>query len=214
MIKKLIFYLNDEKNTFNKLIPFFILLLFILLNVTIIFNIYHREQKNNNIFRLHVVANSNSLDDQIIKLKVNEKINKYIDDLSKDAEITVNNITSNVDDILKISNTILNENNTNYSASLNLGKINYEKKESILLDMDKGNYSSIQIILGDGNGKNIWTLISPSKENIYKIKELNTILPGLDKLYNKDNTDKQKDNIKIDYDLKFLELYEKIKEKL
>lgn len=207
MIKKIIYKLNDEKNRFNKLLPFFILLLFIIVNITIINNIYTKDFKNSNLFRLHIVANSNSLEDQIIKLKVNEKITNYIDNLSKQENISINNIKDNIEEILTISNNTLKQNNIPYNASLKLGKINYEKKQSIILDMENGRYESIQIILGDGNGKNIWTLISPSQENLYKIKELNTILPGINSLYKFNETEKL--NTK-EYTFKLVELVKKI----
>lgn len=212
MFKKFLNYLNNEKNSFNKLIPFFILLLFIILNLTIMVNIYSNEQKNSDILRLHVVANSNSIEDQIIKLKVNEKLINYIDNLSNSENISINNIKDNIEEILTISNNTLEENNINYSASLNLGKINYEKKDSILLSMDKGRYDSIQVVLGNGKGKNIWTLISPSKENINKIQELNTILPGLDTLYNNQefSTENNK-KVNIEYGFKILEVFNNLK---
>ena len=73
--------------------------------------------------------------------------------------------------------------------------------------MENGRYESIQIILGDGNGKNIWTLISPSQENLDKIKELNTILPGINSLYKFNETEKL--NTK-EYTFKLVELVKKI----
>ena len=67
--------------------------------------------------------------------------------------------------------------------------------------MDKGTYNSAKIILGDGNGKNIWSFISPSKENLEKLKNYETIMPGISKIYN--------DNVTILYKSKILELLNK-----
>lgn len=194
--------LKKENSKINKLLPFFIILLFILLNTLIVFKLYNKDKENNEIVRLHVVANSNLLEDQIVKLKVNEKINEYIANLNNKkltSEEILENIKENIADILSISNEVIVDNNLNYTASANIGKIYYEKKQSMLLDMNKGNYNSVQIILGQGDGKNIWTLISPSKENLKNISFLNTIFPGIDKLY-EENIDGysikyEKDNI-------------------
>jgi hypothetical protein len=77
---------------------------------------------------------------------------------------------------------------------MNVGKIKYTEKENLNLDMESGVYDSVQIVLGKGEGKNFWTLISPNEENLNKIKEFNTILPGIKNIFNDtsilDNTNK------------------------
>lgn len=63
----------------QKHITFFIAIFsFILLNTLVAFNIYKTKFISKDIFRLHVVANSNSIEDQIIKLKAESKIKEYI----------------------------------------------------------------------------------------------------------------------------------------
>ena len=188
MFKKIFFKLSDEKNVTNKILPFFVLLLFIILNVTIIFNLYFKKEEKDDILRLHVVANSNNLNDQITKLKVNEKIKEYFASFQENENLTKSDILNlaknNSYDIINIANSVIKENNLDYNASLNIGTIYYDKKESTLLDMEKGNYDSIKVILGDGNGKNIWSLIVPNKENLKKLKGLESILPGINHIYN------------------------------
>ena len=66
--------------------------------------------------------------------------------------------------------------------------------------MDKGYYNSLKIVLGDGNGKNFWNFIAPNKENLEKLKQYETILPNINKIYDNDyNT--------ITYKSKILELF-------
>jgi hypothetical protein len=60
-------------------------------------------------------------------------------------------------------------------------------------DMYSGTYDSACIILGEGNGKNIWTMIFPNEKTISKIKELETILPGISNIYNTADTNKNKE---------------------
>ena len=63
----------------QKHITFFIAIFsFILLNTLVAFNIYKTKFISKDIFRLHVVANRNSIEDQIIKLKAESKIKEYI----------------------------------------------------------------------------------------------------------------------------------------
>lgn len=222
---------NNIKTFFNKhikfnrniLIPSFIIFLFILLNTLIVLNIYtnETEKNNSNILRLHVIANSNLVEDQIVKLKVYENISEYIKNLELENNIyskdeIISKVKENISDILTISDDTISKNDLNYRTSVNIGKMYYDKRQSVLLDMDKGNYDSIKIILGAGNGKNIWTLISPSEDNLKNISNLNTIIPGIDKLYNDNDTNNQTDEKeeKIDYSIKIFEIYKNLKSKL
>lgn len=207
MLKKINENLSNHNSKINKFLPFFVILLFIILNLTLIINLYNNNVNKENLLRLHVVANSNSIEDQITKLKVYEKVNNYINNINKniyDNSNVMSNIENNVQDILNISNKTIKDNNLNYQASLNLGKINYNEKKSILINMEEGTYNSVQIILGEGNGQNIWSLIAPNKENLANLENLNTILPGINSL--NDGTLNSKD-IKITYEFKILEIF-------
>ena len=158
---------------------------FIILNTLIAFNIYITKFVSKDIVRLHVVANSNSIEDQIIKLKVESKISDYISSLdSSNKNKLLNNIKESKDNLLSIADSTINESNKTYTASLKVGKIYYEEKQNMNLDMYNGTYDSASIILGDGKGKNIWSIIFPNEKTIDKIKELDTILPGISNIYN------------------------------
>lgn len=167
---------------------------FILLNTIVAFTIYKTNFISKDIVRLHIVANSNNLDDQITKLKVESKINNYISSLnSKTKKELIENIKENKDTILNITDTIIKENSKTYSSTLKVGKISYESKQSMILDMCNGTYDSACIILGEGNGENIWSMIFPNEKTIDKIKELETIMPGISSIYNPSSKDSQKE---------------------
>ena len=157
---------------------------FIILNTMIAFNIYKTKFVSKDIVRLHVVANSNSIEDQIIKLKVESKISDYISSLdASNKNKLLNNIKESKDNLLSIADSTINESNKTYTASLKVGKIYYEEKQNMVLDMYNGTYDSASIILGEGNGKNIWSMIFPNEKTIDKIKELDTIFPGISNIY-------------------------------
>lgn len=164
--------------------PFIAIFSFIILNTMIAFSIYKTKFVSKDIVRLHVVANSNSIEDQIIKLKVESKISDYISSLdSSNKTKLLNNIKESKDNLLSIADSTINESNKTYTASLKVGKIYYEEKQNMNLDMYNGTYDSASIILGEGNGKNIWSIIFPNEKTIDKIKELDTILPGISNIY-------------------------------
>ena len=195
---------NDIKNKIDikYIIPLISLLAFIILNAYIAISTYTKINNSSDILRLHVVANSNNISDQITKLKVNENIQNYISNLNLNNlsnEDILNTLKDNSNEILNIANNTLKTNNANYTASMQIGKIMYDEKESQLIHMDEGVFESAKIILGNGEGKNIWSFICPNEENVSKLKSYETIMPGISKIYNDDTNN-------ITYKSKILEI--------
>ena len=199
---------NNQKSKIEikYIISLIALFAFTILNICISIKIYERNN-NSDILRLHVVANSNNISDQIVKLKVNENIQNYISSLNlknlSNAEI-LDILKDNSNKILEITNETLKNNNINYTSTLQIGKIMYDEKDSSLVHMDEGVFESAKIILGKGNGKNIWSFICPNTENISKLKNYETIIPGISKIYN--NTE-----YNVAYKSKILEIIQNIK---
>lgn len=142
----------------------------ILLNLLIILSAYNNKSNQEEYFRLHVVANSNSIEDQILKLNVSKKITNYLDSLTKENNITTKEaskkiITDNVNEIIQVANNEIKLYNKDYKASINIGKIYYDEKHSDTINMKEGIYDSIQIVLGEGKGENFWSLIFPYSYN-------------------------------------------------
>ena len=70
--------------------------------------------------------------------------------------------------------------------------------------MNEGTYKSVEIILGDGTGKNFWTLICPNENNIQNLKCYDSILPGISNIFEDNVIYTEKEN--KTYSFKFLEL--------
>ncbi len=196
----------------NKKSPFVIALFsFIVLNIYIGINFYLKSNYQENFIRLHVIANSNDISDQIIKFKVDEKINEYISTLNLDKNYSkkeiLNILNENSDNFIAITNNILNENNINYGLKLKIGKIKYEEKDNMIYNMPSGTYDSVNIILGNGNGKNIWSIIFPNEDNINKLKNYESILPGISNIY---ETEEKENKSEKQYSSKLVEIINNI----
>lgn len=144
---------------------FYIFLIsFFLLNIILVYatNI---NASNNNYLRIHVVANSDNIDDQLLKYKVAKQVNEYISQITKNCitkEQSKMTIEKNMQDILTLcEQTIANE-NMHYSVKAYLGKMRYEEKQKYNISMPKGTYDSLKIVIGNGNGQNWWSLIYPT----------------------------------------------------
>lgn len=197
-----------EKNV----IIIFVLFVFILLNCFFVIEMIQQEKEKENIFRIHIVANSNLEKDQIIKLKVVESIMSYLGTLPiSNPQEASTILTQNSSKIIEIANETLKENNINYTSHLDIGNIYYDKKENIDLQMDSGIYPSARLVLGKGEGKNFWTLLFPTKEDMKNIENLETILPGISNIYENDSSlqdieiKKEENTAKKEYTFKLLE---------
>ena len=107
------------------------LLIFFLLILFITTNAYSYSQTisnslNNNILRLHIVANSNSPSDQIFKLKIRDKIieylNKNIDYKNSSKEVITNYLLSHMYDLYDICNSVAKKESKNniYDTTFNI----------------------------------------------------------------------------------------------
>jgi stage II sporulation protein R len=181
----------------------YITIIIVFFMIIIAFNISY----NNNLFRLHVVGNSNSVEDKIVKLKISSKINDYIYkviDSNINKEKLYEILKSKSNEILDICNEELRKNNKNYLATVNIGKIYYDKKDNIYSSMNEGIYDSIRIVLGEGKGENFFDILLPNKKNIKKLRNLESIIPGIASIYEDTN---------VSYEFKF-DLFKNIAKKL
>ncbi len=173
----------------------------LLLSLYISNNIANELKIKEETFRVHVVANSDSYEDQLIKCIIADDISYYLDntlniDTLSTKEEVINLLKTNNDDILTLVNSTLKEMNLNYSSTINIGSIYYdEKKESLNYTMNEGVYDSLEIVLGSGNGKNFWNLVFPNENNIEKLKALENILPGISNIYENEKSEIENINI-------------------
>ena len=211
-IKKNIFFKNIKGS--------FILFIsaIIILNLYILISINNSENTKRDIIRFHVIANSNSIYDQIVKFKVENNVKNYINSLTKNINNTdeiINALKTNSNKIIEISNATLKDENVNYTSSLKIGKIFFEdQKEDATCTMQSGTYNSAVLLLGDASGKNCWFFISPTKENLKKLESFNTILPGIKNIYKDENKHIEDNNYTdphTEYKSFLLELFSKIK---
>ncbi|SUY46654.1 stage II sporulation protein R [Clostridium putrefaciens] len=116
------------------------------------------------MIRFHVIANSDSIDDQDIKLKVRDKVLEYIypklegsSEIDKSREI----LKENDEEIKNIALKVLEENNYNYKVESTLSNEIFPVKSYGNITLPQGEYEAYRIILGDGKGQNWWCVMFP-----------------------------------------------------
>lgn len=150
-----------------KKVTIYIFSLFVLLNLLIFSDTLKQKENIQNYFRIHVVANSNSIKDQKLKLKVASNIQKKIQTILEiekptTKEETKEIITENIQELLNVAKDTLTKEKQTYDISANIGNINYDKKQKENIQMAKGTYDSVRFVIGEGKGENFWSLLYPN----------------------------------------------------
>lgn len=114
--------------------------------------------------RLRVVANSDDEYDQEIKMKVSVKVQNRLYELLKDTqgiEEARKVIKSNINSIESDIEKVLEEENYTLGYKINYGLNHFPEKTYKGVTYREGEYESLLITLGEGNGKNWWCVLFP-----------------------------------------------------
>ncbi len=114
--------------------------------------------------RLHIMANSNSMADQDIKLRVRDAVL----DLTGVKMSACENlpqarvyIESNLETIMMTANKVLGQGGFTYSAKAKLGTFHFPEKKYQGITYPEGEYEALRITLGNGEGDNWWCVMFP-----------------------------------------------------
>lgn len=115
------------------------------------------------IIRLHVIANSNTVSDQKLKLKVRDAVIAYMDDQDELSTVseTRSHLKGNLDRLETIANGVIAAEGYDYSAKADLGIRYIPEKTYGDMTFPAGNYEALNITLGDGAGANWWCVVFP-----------------------------------------------------
>lgn len=123
------------------------------------------EDLRQNVLRLHIIANSDSEADQELKLKIRDRILletgetfSGASDLATAEELTEQNLKN----FEEIANNVIKENGFSYKAKATLGDCFFETRHYDTFSLPAGNYRSLIIELGKGEGKNWWCVVFPA----------------------------------------------------
>lgn len=146
----------------------FLILIFLLFIYTIICAVSYVNAVSSNIessvFRLHVIANSDSKEDQDLKYIVRDNILTYINEISKNAstkEEVIEIARNNIDTIKQIAQETVYENGYNYSVNIKIGNFAFPTKQYGDISLPAGFYDALRVEIGSASGQNWWCVIFP-----------------------------------------------------
>lgn len=114
--------------------------------------------------RFRVIANSNSVYDKYVKIKVKESLEQsFYDDLSNSTSIEESRhiITNNIEEYKSIVRKTLNDLSYDEGFTINYGLNYFPEKEYNDVIYEEGNYESLVITIGKGEGENFWCVLFP-----------------------------------------------------
>lgn len=116
------------------------------------------------LVRLHVVANSDSPEDQALKRKVRDEVIKQISpkfEGLKDVTEVKSVIAANLSVIEGIAQEVVQQENKSYGVKAVLGNFDFPTKVYGNLTLPAGNYQALKVMLGKGEGQNWWCVMFP-----------------------------------------------------
>ncbi|MBR3971411.1 MAG: stage II sporulation protein R [Ruminococcus sp.] len=117
------------------------------------------------VFRVHILANSDSQEDQSLKLKVRDAVLKKSEELFFDThskEDAMKVAADNLNIFKETAESVISAEGYDYSVRLNIKNILFDTRYYDDITMPGGYYDALQISIGDAKGKNWWCVMYPS----------------------------------------------------
>ena len=122
------------------------------------------EDISESVFRLHVIANSDSQEDQNLKYKVRDKILEYMNEISIDCsskDEVIDLAKENQENFQDIAKKVIKENGYDYDVNVSIGNYEFPTKNYGDISLPAGNYDALRIEIGDAVGQNWWCVMFP-----------------------------------------------------
>ena len=116
------------------------------------------------VFRLHVIANSDSDEDQNLKYIVRDRVIEYMSSISQNAsskEDVIEIAKANLDKIQAIASQTIRENGYTYSVNVEVGNFSFPSKRYGDITLPPGYYDALRIKIGEAEGQNWWCVMFP-----------------------------------------------------
>lgn len=117
------------------------------------------------VFRLHILANSDSDHDQSVKLKVRDRVLEYSKGLfesAKSKQEAESLVSSNLDNIMRVAQNELKDLGCDQTVKAEIKKMYFTTRYYDSYTLPSGMYDALRITIGSGKGHNWWCVMYPS----------------------------------------------------
>ena len=110
-----------------------------------------------NIVRLHILANSDSVEDQKLKLQVRDALLEH----SRANFTKKSDVKAKLDEYKEIAETVISEKGYDYPVEVEYGNFKFPTKEYKNIRLPAGNYDALRVKIGNADGQNWWCVMFP-----------------------------------------------------
>lgn len=118
----------------------------------------------NSVFRLHVLANSDTQEDQNLKYKVRDSLLNYMNSICKDTkskEEAISIVKEKKNTFEQIAMDTIKEEGYSYSVKINIGNFEFPTKNYGDISLPAGYYDALRVEIGEAKGQNWWCVMFP-----------------------------------------------------
>ncbi len=166
----------------------------------------------NNVVRLHILANSDSQEDQNVKLLVRDALLSCGSDIfggTVDVDNASECLAKEKEALIKTANKVLSENGFDYTADIFLTEEYFQTREYENFTLPAGEYLALKVILGKGEGHNWWCVMFPPLCLPAATQKTNTEI-----ILGKDGADIISSPVKYEMRFKIVEIIEELRQRL
>lgn len=119
---------------------------------------------SDSVFRLHVIANSDSSEDQNLKYIVRDNVLEYMNSITTgitNKEKIIKIISSNLDNFKKIAQDTVYAHGFDYNITVEIGNFEFPTKTYGDISFPPGFYDALKIKIGNAKGQNWWCVMFP-----------------------------------------------------
>lgn len=116
------------------------------------------------VFRLHVIANSDSKEDQDLKYKVRDSLLNYMKEIcanckNKDEAIVL--VSQHQEEFKQIALQTIHDEGYSYDVKINIGNFEFPTKDYGDISLPAGYYDALRVEIGEAKGQNWWCVMFP-----------------------------------------------------
>ena len=118
----------------------------------------------NSVFRLHVIANSDSKEDQELKFKVRDCLLNYMKEICGSCENkaeAISLVKEHQDEFNAIAKQTILDEGYSYDVKINIGNFEFPTKDYGDISLPAGFYDALRVEIGDAKGQNWWCVMFP-----------------------------------------------------
>lgn len=131
------------------------------------------------MIRFHFLSNSDSENDQFLKNKVKDEVLSYLNknvDLKGSKQENLHNLIKNVDNIKKIAQNTLKSYGSSQDVEIQIKEKYFNKRIYEDVIIPEGVYDSFILYIGEGKGKNFWSMLFSSIGFIHSDNHKNSMI--------------------------------------